>query len=299
MTLMEINDPSWAVKGYAHHWSFNRRKDTITTVSDTEFYVLPRDLDKIALVRQTSSPIKLRQVPDEIFYRRIPNPTATGNPFFYRLWEQEGVSTRLAVADTIDIVSGSTSDTAQTVSIVGYDANDVIKSEVLTLNGTTTVAGTITFAANRPLRVSKSASTAGDITVTENSGGTTLVILGSEDRSPRFKVIGFYPIPGSGITISLEYFTRIRRLVNEADVPDIDEKWIWVVRAGALAKIFQYQNKSEDFVLQQNIYQEGVRSMVKEDMVEMDYIPKLARNNFLFDTVPYMNWWFTDYTSIG
>ena len=119
-TLMEIQDPAWAfeqiagMRGYQHLWSFNRRKNTLTTVEDQEFYQLPRDLDKIGLIRQTESPIKIQYVPDEIFYRFIPYPTATGNPKYYRLWEEEGVETRLAAADTIDVVSDSASDSTTT-----------------------------------------------------------------------------------------------------------------------------------------------------------------------------------------
>ena len=85
--LAEINDPSWAfeqvraMRGYNHLWSFNRRKTTLTATAETA--QLPRDLDKIGLIRQTSSPSKLKYLPDEVFYRYVPNPTATGNPLFH------------------------------------------------------------------------------------------------------------------------------------------------------------------------------------------------------------------------
>ena len=115
LTLQEINDPAWAMKGYNHNWSFNRRKHSFATVASTEDYQLPRDLDKISLIRQTESPTKICYVPDEIFYRFIPNPETEGNPLYYRIWEEEGVSTRLAADDTIDIVSSSTSDTSACV----------------------------------------------------------------------------------------------------------------------------------------------------------------------------------------
>ena len=295
-TLMEINDPAWATGGHTHNWTFNRRKYTLTTVADTEFYVLPRDLDRVGLIRQTDSPIKLTQVPDNIFYRLIPNPTATGNPSYYRLWEEEGLSTRLDADDTIDIVSSSTSDTTQTVTVTGYDTNGIKYSEEYSLNGTTTVSGTTTFDAGNPIKVSKSAVTVGNITVTENSGGSTLVVVGKEERSPRFKVIGLYPIPGSAISVYIEYYTRIRRIVNEADVPDIDNKWIWIVRAGGLAKIYQYQNKLEDYLAAQKVYKEGVKSMVKADLTNPDYMPILRRSGLLRDSVPFINRWY-DYNA--
>ncbi len=281
-TLAEINDPAWAyeqvgLKGYNHLWTFNRRKGTLSVSAETG--QLPRDLDKISFIRQTTSPVKLLYIPDEIFYKFIPNPTATGNPTFYRIWEEEGVSTRLAEADTITIKSSSTSDGSSfTVSIVGYDSNGILQSEVITLNGTTAATATTpkTFVANRPLRISKSGKTTGDITVMETSGLTTLVVLGAEERSPRFKVIGLYPIPTSALTLYLEYFTRIRLLENDADVPDIDEKWIWVVRLGVMAKVYQYQGKEGLLNSTMAMYSAGIRSMIRADMQEPDYIPHLS-----------------------
>jgi hypothetical protein len=278
-----MNDPAWAYEqmgkgGYNHLWTFLRRKATLSISAETA--QLPRDLDKISLIRQTDSPSKLVYVPDEIFYRYIPNPTATGSPFYYRLWEEEGVSTRLAEADTIDIISSSTSDTSTyKISIVGYNSNGYIQSEELNLNGTTLVNGTNTYVANKPLRISKSAKTTGYITVTEHSGGTTLVVLGPEERTVRAKVIGIYPIVTTATSLYLEYYTRIRMLENDTDVPDIDEKWIWVVRLGTMAKVYQYQNKESLFNTTQAMYAAGVKSMIKADMQEPDYLPHFKNHN--------------------
>lgn len=285
ITLDEMVDPAWAfeqvsaMRGYNHKFSFLRRKHYFTTVASQETYNLPRDLDKISLVRQITTPARIISVPDDVFYTALPYPTATGTPLFYRLWEEEGVSTTLAVADTIDVVSSSASDsTAIKVSIVGYDSNGILQSEELTLNGVTAVTGTITFVANRPLRISKSGATTGSLTFTEHSGGTTLVVLGPEERTARFKAMGLYPIPSAAINIYLEYYTRLRPLVNDSDVPDIDEKWIWVLRQGAIAKVYQYQGKESMYNSAQGLYATGVRSMVKADMGNMDYIPVLKKH---------------------
>jgi len=286
ITLMEINNPSWAyeqigVRGYHHNWSFNRRKHSFSTVATTEDYMLPRDLDKVGLIRQEETPVKLKHLPDEVFYRLVPKPSdSSGNPRWYRIWEEEGVSARLTATDKITVKSSSTSDTSSiTVSISGYDSNGIKMSESLSLDGTSNVDSTITWLADRPLRISKSGVTVGDITVEDYLGNIgTLLILGKQERSPRFKVIGLYPIPDAAITVYLEYYTRIKRLVNAADVPDIDEKWIYVVRLGALAKVRDYQNKP-DAAAYQKLFADSVRSMVKADISEVDYIPHLTRQH--------------------
>ena len=280
-TLLEIQSPAWAfeqiagMRGYDHKWSFNRRKHTLTTVASTEFYQLPRVIDKIQLIRQTSTPQKIRFIPDDLFYEFVPNPTATGNPKWYRIWEEEGVEVRLSTDDMLEVVSDNSADTTQTVRIVGYDTNGLLRTESLTLSGTTVVAGTITYDAGKILRVSKSADTTGIITVREKTADTTLVKLAPTERAGRFKIISFYPIPSSAITLYIEYFARIRRLEGDNDVPDIDEKWFWLVRVGTMAKVYQYQGKESLFNTTQSLFASGVRSMVKADLQNIDFIPYL------------------------
>lgn len=284
ITLMEINDPAWAyeqigLRGLNHLWTFNRRKHFFTTVASTEDYNLPRDVDKIGFVRQTTTPVKLLYIPDELFYEFIPDPTASSSAKYYRLWEEEGLSTSLAEDDTIDLVSSSASDGSTfTATVTGYDTNGAKVTEEYTLNGTSTVSGSQTFDAGRTIRVSKSGKTTGNITVTENSGGTTLVVLAPDERSPRFKVMSLYPIPSSAVTMYLEYYTRLKRLEYDAEVPGIDEKWIWVIIAGTMAKVYQYQGKEALLASTQAMYSAGVRSMVKADMQNVDYIPVLGDN---------------------
>ncbi len=279
-TLLEINSPGWAfeqigLRGYDHKWSFNRRKTTLATVASTENYQLPRDCDVISLIRQTSTPVKLRYVPDDLFYDLLPNPTTTGNPKLYRIWEEEGVEVRLSADDSVEVLSSSASDTTQTVRIVGKDSTGLLRTESLTLTGVTAVAGTITYNSGDVLRISKSADTVGVVTIRKATGDTTLVKLAPTETQARFKVVSFYPIPSSAITLYIEYFTSIRRLEGDNDVPDLPEKWLWVVRLGTMAKVYQYQNKESLFNTTQAQYAAGVRGMVKEDLGNIDYIPVL------------------------
>jgi len=279
LTINEINDPAWAFprKNYNHKWSWLRRKTSFDTVDGTTDYVLGRDIDTVALMRQTQTPTKIRQVSDERFFNFIPNPTATGNPKIYRLWEQDGVSTRLATADTIDVVSSSASDAGSAelaVTVWGY-VGGVWQPETYTLNGVTDVTGSLTFQA-REILVSKQRDTTGTITVSENSGGTALTTLAPQERSARFKVASLYPQPGSAMTVDVEYYTFIHQLESDSDVPEFHQKWHYVVRLGTLSKIYQYLNKETDFVGSQALYASGVRAMVASDRVNPDLIERLA-----------------------
>lgn len=284
VTLNEINEPGWAFSRNEvnHLWSWLRRKTTFTTTASTADYVLPRDVDKVAIVTQRDTPIKLTQVTDEQFLENVPDPTdlSSANPRLYTLWESSGVSTELAVADTVDVVSSSTSDandTDMTVTVWGY-VGGIIDSESYTLNGTTTVSGSKTFQA-REVFVSKSKATTGTITVTENSGGTTLTTLGPEERNPIFKVMTLIPTPSSTITMYVQFYTRIRELTNDGDTPQFDPKWHYVVRLGTLAKLYNHLGKNEDYLATQALYASGVRAMVESDKTNPDLMKHLKRQN--------------------
>ena len=283
MSIDEIQDPAWSFlprKQVHHLWSFNRRKTTFATVATTSDYVLPRDVDKIAILRQTTTPARLQQWTDDRFFELEPDPTDTGNPRIYRQWEVSGVSAKLATADTIDIVSSSTSDDDDTelvITVWGY-VGGILRSETLTLDGTTTVNGAVTFDAN-DVFISKQKATTGTITVTENSGSTTILTLAPRDRSPLSKVISLYPIPSSAITMSLNYFTTIPHLTNDSDAPIFSEKWHYMVVLGTVAKIYERLGKSEDQMRMQQLFRNKVRTMVQSDRTTPDLIERLKRHD--------------------
>ena len=277
ITLQEIASPAWAFDNqYQHLWSWLKRKTTFSTVASTEDYVLERDVDKIAVLRQTASPAKLTQIPDHLFYKHIPNPTQTGNPRFYRMWGIDGVSTKLAAADTIDVLSSSASDGSTFTVIVSGYVSGRLQTNSYSLNGTTAVAGTTTFDA-REIFVSKSGNTTGNITVRRNSTSATLVVLAPQETTPRFKILSLYPIPSSAITMYLEYYKRIRELTSDTDVPEFDSKWHHVVRFGTLSKVNQYLGKTDDFITTQKLYEKLVRAMVADDKVKPDLIETMER----------------------
>lgn len=282
LTLREIESPGWAFgprREVHHRWSWLKRKTSFVTVASQEDYVMVRDIKDIEILRQTSSPSIIKRITDEQFYTYEPSPTATGTPSLYRMWETSGVKTKLAVADTIDVVSSSTSDDDDTdlvVTVTGY-VNNIIQSEVYTLNGTTTVSGSTTFDAN-DVWVTKSKDTVGTITLTENSGTETITTLGKEERTPIHKVLSLFPIPSGVITIYVHYFGHLRELVNDGDTPQFGPNWHYVVRLGALAKVYQQLGKETDYSLTQAQYAASLRAMVKADAGESDLVPTLWRH---------------------
>lgn len=281
-TIAEINDPAWAgPKGnHSHLWNWLRAKKTFTTTASTADYVMGHEVDRIALMRQTTTPTKLIQLRDEDFFEYVPDPTTEGNPRFYRIWETEGVSTRLSSADTIEVLSSSSSDAGSdelAVTVMGYSGG-IWRTEVFTLNGTAVVSGSITFDA-RELFVSKQKNTTGSITVRKATGDTTLVTLGPEDRAPKFKVISLYPIPSAAITMYLEYYKYLKPLNNDSDVPGLHEKYHWIIVLGTLYKVYQYLNNELAMQQTYSVYKNAVWGMVSSDKIETDIVDSLKARN--------------------
>jgi hypothetical protein len=271
VTILEI--------GSYHGWSWLRRKMTFSTTASQEDYNLDEEVDRIVLLRQRTSPVKLLYVPDHIFYKMEPNPEGhgSGTPRYYRLWEETGFSTQNTSAEALQVASSSASDSsAFRVIVEGREStNNLIVRESFTLNGTSQVTGTTTFAIAGLLSVSKSAQTTGTITIRGATSLTTFSQIAPEERAPRFKRISLYPIPSSAITMYLEYLERIRLLVNDADVPQMDHKWMPVLREGALSKVWGYKQNETAAAATFQIYQRNLELMRRQDMSFADYIPVL------------------------
>lgn len=271
-----------------HAWTWLRRKTTFATVTDQEDYNLDEEIDRLVLVRQIETPTKLIYLPDQHFYRALPDPEnqSSGVPKYYRLWEETGFSTNLSAADTLYVVSSSASDGSTfKVVVVGRNSSGEEVTEEITLNGTTNVTSTTTWAAAGLKQVSKSARTTGTISVYRTTGATLLSELAPSELAPRFKRLSLYPVPSSAVTMYVEYFERLRLLVNDADTPQMDYKWMWVLRSGALAKAWAYKQNEQASAIAEAVFQDGLKKMKAQDMANYDYIPVLQPRQVVVSNV--------------
>lgn len=261
-----------------HPWTFLRRKQTFATVADQESYNLDSEVDRIAVLRQISTPTRLFYVPDNQFYNVVPDPEnrGSGTPRYYRLWEETGFSTNLAADDTVYVSSSSALDTsAFTVRIYGRNSSGEPVYETLTLNGTSSVTSTTTWDSDGLMAISKSASTTGTITCYRTTGATVLSEMEPDNLAPRFKRLSLYPIPSAVVTMYLEYYERYRYLIHDTDIPQLDSQWTWVLREGALAKAWEYKQNEQLSLAHRAIFQQGLLQMRQQDERNVDYIPVL------------------------
>ena len=271
-----------------HPWTFLRRKQTFSTVTDQEDYQLDSEVDRIAVLRQISTPTRLIYLPDHVFYQYVVDPEnqGSGPPRIYRLWEETGFSTNLAADDTIYVSSSSASDTSTfTVRVVGRNSSGEVVAETLTLNGTSNVTSSTTWDAAGLMSISKSAATTGTITCYRTTGATVLSELEPDNLAPRFKRISLYPIPSSAVTMYLEYYERFRHLIHDTDIPQIDSQWTWVLREGALARAWEYKQSEQLSLAHRAIFQQGLLQMRVQDERNVDYVPVLQPRIMIAGTV--------------
>lgn len=272
----------------ARLWTWRRRKTTLATVAGQEDYNLDEEVDQIALLRQRTTPMKLVQMTDEEFYQQLPNleDLGTSTPRSYRLWEETGFSTNITTAEKITVASSSASDTSSfTVRVRGRDSNGLVVEETITLNGVTAVASATTYQASGLLAISKSAATTGTLTVSGNTSATVMARIAPTMIAPRFKRISLYPVSNAAITLYMEYYETFRELIHDYDTPQMDTKWWWVAREGALSNAWNYKQNDPAKLFHQQNFLRGLEQMKQQDMFHPDLIKTIKPRSWFASIV--------------
>lgn len=248
-------------------WSFKYRSPTFQTVSGTSAYIVPRLVGETFKFMSANAPYDLTVVSEDLFNKKVPNPTATGNPQYVRLFEMVGVETQPTSASVITVVSSNTTDTTQVVLIKGL-VGGYLDYEQVPLNGTTSVLTTKSFSAI--YAVTKSDVTAGYVTLTSNGAAVTNVVLQRQDLVSRLRILRLYPTPDSAITITVKGFGKAPELSHAYEDTEIPTDWDYVVDQWGHALYLQYlgQEKQQEATNQINI----ANSMLDDDMANEERI---------------------------
>ncbi len=212
-------------------------ESSLVTVASTAKYGMPADVSRVVNVEDTSNARRLNEMSKDEFDRRYPGTTTSGQPRGYYVLGTRAVEKNLAAAGTITVESSSASDATNfSVRIEGKNANRVILSEKLTMNGTTAVTSSHSYATDGILTISKSANAGstwtGFVTVKDSSGNVIAYLAQPTDIS-RYLWVEFYPIPDSILTLTVRAVERVPDLVNDEDVPRLHEDWHHMIILGA------------------------------------------------------------------
>lgn len=209
---------------YETIWNSHLWKDAIifdepvSIYANNPIFALPSTIQKpLAITNRAISSMVTSYSLQEFLTRFLSGISTTGAITGYSAAGNRGVLKDLSAAGTIKVVSDSTSDTAD-VLVIGRDANGSKKVETLILNGTTAVAGTVTFTHIDSFVVQN--QTVGTVTLTDSSDNV-LDRLDFDAKCNSHKLYRLGYIPDEDGLLYVTGKKRFVPMINDYDCPQI------------------------------------------------------------------------------
>lgn len=239
------------------NWQDIDDSHTFNTVAGTRDYVLQQNFGKEVYVFNTSTNIELSPITMQELVRDYSAGLNLSGDIERYLILNKPVRNQPTAASTLSIVSSDASDTTQTVYITGRNNSSAEISDTITLTGTTPVVSN-TFTEIRS--ISKSATTAGRITITADSGATTVAVMSPNDKAYSVKAVRLHYTPTSVQTIAMPYIINPYPMTSDFDQPVIDCGD--VIELGATMMLWRYKrqfSKASDYERQ---YEKALDTLV-------------------------------------
>lgn len=101
---------------------------------------------------------------------------------------------------------------------------------------------------------------------------------------------GLYPYPDKAYKIKFDYYTYPTSLSAATDVPSIPERFRHIIVDGAVMFGFQYRGETQQYQLNLDRFEEGIKNMQsvlsnRHDYVRSTYIPRSNRFSIVTGTV--------------
>lgn len=209
----------------------------------------------------------------ESFGRGIEEDT-TGIPSLYRMWGEDSVLAQLKEASVINVVSSSASDTSQTITIFGT-VSGYPDYETISLTGTTTAAGSKSFTTVERV-VSNATARVGRVTVSANTGNTTVAVLpvGATAREVKYRKIQIRPLPNAVFPIFCYYYKTPYLLVNDEDVHELGDDFDSAITYLAIA-IMRGELSQKESTTYLGMYKDELKSLRRFYLDKIDWLPRL------------------------
>lgn len=266
------------------------RQLTITETVGQNYVILPSWVESVIDIHQTSTPVVLAlQRYYNFINRHIVDKTESGDPFVATPVGKIGILAAMPSSSVITIVSSSTSDITQTVRVRGYSAAGVPIDESISLNGTTPVAGAITFSALAGAEpfFSKSGDTVGTITI--KSGSTTIAALGPREFEAFYNKWLLWPQPNTANSLYFTVKKKIQLLTQAEDVPEINGIDSALIQGGFAASLEEKRQFQKAAMAWQHYEEEIALAIQQEPVFQENFqdqlLPEVVRNA---DDLPYV-----------
>jgi len=220
-------------------------------------------------------PYRMNYIQDQEFIGFGIDRTQTGTPTHYRMWGSDNVIEQLKEASVVSVVSSSASDTAVQVTIYGI-VSGYPDQETITTNGTNSVSGSKSFTSVE--RIVRNSASVGRVTVSGNTGNTTLAVLPVGDGTDGivYRKIQLYPLPDAVFPINVYYYKDVYPLVNDNDVHEFGADFDEAIICLACSKI-QLETGQVEGTNFYTLYQDELKSLKRTNVDKIDYTGMLKR----------------------
>jgi hypothetical protein len=265
--ITRMLDRGQKVIGSKHPFSWLRQyRQTLATVASQEFYALSPlvNTSKLIHIYDQTNVQHYSTLTEQEFRRHEPDPQ-NGEGYLYRFVGFSPVQNQPASAATVTMASSSAADTTQVVTLQGLDSSGIFFVEEQTISGLATV--TFTNTCTKVFGLSKSAATAGTITVSKTIGATTttMVAIAPSDRAVTHPVIGIFNIPDGVETLYYDYFMKLQTLSSDNHISLIPEQYHDAIEAYAEWKVFEHLNNPTMASLSRDQFNVRVQDMMQDD----------------------------------
>ncbi len=242
----------------ADFW-WNQDTDTFVTVASTADYFLNNrvNLDKISIMVNETNNNPIIKKPLTFFYDIDPTPTETGSPGFFAYIGQEECIALPTDAGVVTVNSSSANDTSEV--IFKGKSNGIETYDVVNLNGTSDVIGSVSFDASLPINVNLETACSGLVTATR---GVTIAQIPKKHLRVQRTRIKLGPVPDAADTFRYWFYKRSLPLVNDSDLVDLPDVAFKALRSGVEEVCHFLTGKSQASALAFKKYEEDIRKLV-------------------------------------
>jgi len=221
----------------AKPWHSLVRTDTLTIVASQKEYALPRDFGQVVSFFDKTNGLPMKEISLQEHIRNHASALdqvgniQTGDPTrYYRIGEFTSKA-KISSAETIALVSTSSSDASPlVVHIKGKVSGAEVQEDVI-LTGTSTATSSNTYDADQRLEISigtndgTTPELTGVVTVSGSTSSTVYSVISEFDLAQPYWWIEVSPTPkatGTQPTWDLWYKKRFYPLKDDNDIPEID-----------------------------------------------------------------------------
>lgn len=245
------------------------------TILGQEKYNLPIQTSKPAILwhEAFNYPFVMSYIPHRGFLETGHDFDESAEPEVYWSLGEDCVINQPRSSSVITCVSSSLSDTTPQVTIFGI-ASGYPDSETITLNGTTSSAGSKTF--TQIDRIAKDNTTVGRITITANSGNTSIAVLpiGDTAASQVYKKIQLFPSPDAIYSVNVAYYKEMQRLVNDDDIHELGQDFDEAIILLAVSKLNAEEEK-RGVATFYSMYSDEIKLLKRKNADRLDWLPRL------------------------